>query len=370
MSEPQPLLIHPKTSDFVVPSTSAGNIVMDRDEVIELHCTQGFRAPLKGTSIFASCVGNTEFTVNNESHEFSEFICNDVADHTAVLTNRTCTNGNIAEIGFKIDLRWFNLIEVCHDHIKAVTHWAHYQQSPPNQGFQRGYSRVSFVTGGFFKGMPINALYTRNRQRRTLSTLLNSKDLANEYVDNDGDLFLSRGHLAARSDFIYGAHQLASFYYLNAAPQWQTFNAGNWNSVEVGVRKYVNHRKIVVDIYTGTHGVLRMKDVNGNPRDIYLDDNRKQGVQRIPVPKIYYKVVIAKDIREGIVFIGVNNPHADIKEILKEYIFCNDISDQVNYIPWEKHDVLLGYSYACSVQEFEKFIKHLPPMPEIKSLLL
>ena len=44
--------------------------------------------------------------------------------------------------------------------------------------------------------------------------------------------FLARGHLAAKSDFVFATAQRATFFFTNAAPQWQPFNAGNWNFLE------------------------------------------------------------------------------------------------------------------------------------------
>ncbi len=75
--------------------------------------------------------------------------------------------------------------------------------------------------------------------------------------------------------------QDATFYYINCAPQWQSFNAGNWLGIEDGVRAYVedNGRDLVV--YTGTSGVMELDDVDGSKVEIYLypDENR------LPVPK-------------------------------------------------------------------------------------
>ena len=36
----------------------------------------------------------------------------------------------------------------------------------------------------------------------------------------------------------YKEWQDATYYFLNAAPQWQSFNGGNWVAVEAAVRDY------------------------------------------------------------------------------------------------------------------------------------
>ena len=43
----------------------------------------------------------------------------------------------------------------------------------------------------------------------------------------------------------------STFHYVNAAPQWSTFNGGNWNNMENGVRDFVVERNIDATVYTG-----------------------------------------------------------------------------------------------------------------------
>lgn len=123
------------------------------------------------------------------------------------------------------------------------------------------------------------------------------------------------------------------------------------------------------EIYTGTFGILQYDDRNGKPQDMFLSSNcSSTQVQKIPVPKIYYKIVVTDD-KAGIVFIGVNNPHATKEEIKQNYTFCENVISKVNYIPW-KDDVRMGHMYACSVDEFTKFVVNLPNLPKVDRILL
>lgn len=210
-------------------------------------------------------------------------------------------------------------------------------------------------------------LYTQNEQRRTIARILGSDQLAADLVQANTEFHLSRGHLAARSDFIFGNHQLASFYFINAAPQWQTFNGGNWNTLETYLKRYIGCRNINTEIYTGTYGTVTYKDIRGNDQEIHLAPTNNG--RRVPVPKIYYKVVIDRRNRAGIAFIGVNNPYVTLPDILRDYTYCRNVMDRVTYIPWSRH-IRMGHLYACSVNEFARAIGELPPLPPTDRLLV
>jgi DNA/RNA endonuclease G (NUC1) len=96
--------------------------------------------------------------------------------------------------------------------------------------------------------------------------------------------------LAANADFIYGSQQRATFWFLNVAPQWQSFNGANWAQLEDSARDYAAGSGNDVIVYTGTHGVTTLDDVNGNPAEIYVGfDSNGNGVLR--VPEFYWKIV-------------------------------------------------------------------------------
>jgi hypothetical protein len=125
------------------------------------------------------------------------------------------------------------------------------------------------------------------------------------------------------------------------------------------------NRNLTLDVYTGTHGVLKFNDIDGNAQDIYLDiDNKK-----VPVPRIFYKILLDTKNKRGIALIGVNNVHISMDELQRDYVVCNDISDKVNYIKWRAKDIKRGYSYACDVNDFLKAVPHLQHV-KVKSLLL
>jgi len=102
---------------------------------------------------------------------------------------------------------------------------------------------------------------------------------------------------------------------------------------------------------------MQLKDTANNWQSIFLYVSGT--TRQIPVPKIYYKILLNKADSSGVVLIGVNNPHLTLEEIKKDYIVCTDVSSQINYINWQKDNIERGYSYACSVADFVKAVPHV-----------
>lgn len=86
-----------------------------------------------------------------------------------------------------------------------------------------------FSVNSFYPGVSVNLRYTQVQQKLTIAGYVGD-ELADKYVTSQQ--YLARGHLAAKTDFIYATGQRATFYFINAAPQWQPFNNGNWNWLE------------------------------------------------------------------------------------------------------------------------------------------
>ena len=58
------------------------------------------------------------------------------------------------------------------------------------------------------------------------------------YIDTDksGTDYFAKGHLSPDAAFVYDAEQDATYYFMNVAPQFQSFNNGNWKSLEMATR--------------------------------------------------------------------------------------------------------------------------------------
>ena len=83
--------------------------------------------------------------------------------------------------------------------------------------------------------------------------------------------------------------QEATYYYANAAPQWQTVNNGNWRALEAAVRDKARRAGSDLEIYTGTIGVLRLRAENGTDEELWLATSKDK--KYIPVPEYFFKVI-------------------------------------------------------------------------------
>lgn len=340
-----------------------GVVQLKHGEALELHCIKSFTGTFAGyTFLNSTCWQQQSFLALGSLYQLQDFVCTSWPTYTARRTNRPCNGGtDLLEVGFQLSAtasdEFLQTYDVCHDELAEVTRYVHHVLYPGSAQYQRSVSRPTFIPGDFYNGKDVNTMYTQVQQNITISEILGMD--ASPYFNISGNVYLARGHLSAKTDFVFGAAQQATFFFVNVAPQWQTFNAGNWERVEDSVRKFVADENITADCYTGTWGVSTLPDVDGVERELYLGfDENNNGL--IPVPKLYYRVVIDRESRKGIVLIGVNNPHADLEQIQREYVICEDIGEQLTWVSWTKDDLKKGYSYACTVEDFTAVVKDLP----------
>lgn len=219
-----------------------------------------------------------------------------------------------------------------------------------------------FLAGRFYPGINIDDLYKFETQLNTLAKILNSTELAQQRLKKSMQ-FLSRGHMVAKADFIYGALQRSTFWYLNTAPQWQSFNGGNWNSLEVSVRRFAASRRLDLDVYTGVHGQMTMEDIRGKQQPVYL---HAEGAI-VSAPKFYWKVIYDPLSKRGTAFVGLNDPF--IKSVTDDIYLCTDISEKIKWLNWRPHDITAGISYACSVADLRKTVLVVPVLDVIGILM-
>lgn len=104
-----------------------------------------------------------------------------------------------------------------------------------------------------------------------------------------------RGHLAPSADFRWSEKALSeSYYYSNMSPQLPDFNRGIWADLEDAVRGYIYHNPDVT-LYVTTGGILS----DGLPVI-------ERSVNKVSIPKYFYKVVADVKNQRGIGFVLPN----------------------------------------------------------------
>ncbi|XP_015184611.1 PREDICTED: uncharacterized protein LOC107070690 isoform X2 [Polistes dominula] len=305
----------------------------------------------------ATCVGNNMFNVNGENKNFSAITCSYVPEDIARRTNSWCydNKSTYVEIGFNLTTNFLPLIKLCYNEETYITYYAKFRMTKWIGETQKCCTR-QFVKGDFFGNININNQYQITTQRDTLTILLNSREWVESNINTSQ--CLTRGHLVAMNYFVYNSMQLSTFWFINTAPQWSSFNSGNWNILENNVRALASNRSLDLDVYIGVHGQMTLPNFNKTETPIYLYVNGT--TKALPVPKFFWKIIYDPQSKKGTAFVGLNHPF--IKSITKDIYICNDISSTINWLTWEPRNIRKGISYACTVEDLRRAVPTIPKL--------
>jgi len=304
--------------------------------------------------------GNEEVTL-----QWEDMGCRSQPDDNVTVVGECGPDGKATriEIGFQMtDDEDAVTITVCHDQTVSRTLWARHVVYDEIVAQDHGNDRPSFKTDQFFD-YDVNEMYTRVSQKAVVADYVGNK-LADQYVQDSGDTYMARGHLAPNADFIFYSWMDSSFHFINVAPQWQTFNGKNWMYLESGVRDFIMDRAFDAVIYTGTHGVMELKNEDDEMVEIYLYQKSK-----LPVPRFYWKIITDPERNLGVAVVGVNNPHLEMSEIEASYILC-PVLDNPSILSsvYSPEDIQKGYMYACRVEDLALRVPEIPDLPPMNLL--
>jgi len=202
----------------------------------------------------------------------------------------------------------------------------------------------------------MNTIYSKNSQKRTVTSLLdgvteiNSKPIIDS--SRSGTNYLAKGHLSPDAAFIYNVMQDATYYFINVGPQFQSFNNANWKALEGAARDLAEKLKRDLYVVTGTHGILQYRKEDLTPVSIHLDGPKSN----IPVPQYYWKVILDPTTKTGVAFIGLNDPHGNTPKEL----CTNRCAQMSSWVDWDLQDRDSGFMYCCEVEEAAQAIKSIP----------
>lgn len=340
-------------------------LVTEKDQIFVKCLSEEIQINGKVTTMYSTnitCINGIKFKVEGYSGDvsFDNIQCTSFPRSRARYTGKNCLNNKNykeIEIGYDLGKKFLRNNLICFDAVNQSTLYSSFNMSDKIKAAQINIPRPDFIEGSFYNigNKNVNNLYVRGTQRKTINQLLGMTNNNYTIIGKSNDYFLSRGHLTAKADFIYGYDQRSTFYYVNAAPQWQTFNEGNWNELEQSIRYFVGNGVSNVTVYTGTYGITTLPHANnGRQTQLHLYvDNGKRG---IPVPEIYWKIIYNPVKQLGTAFVGVNDPYYG----KKHKKLCNDISSDIPWLRLDSMNVTAGISYTCTVDDLRKSVKTIP----------
>lgn len=338
---------------------STGNVRVSAGQSIDLFCSND-------QVMSARCVRHDRFTVTGHQGEsqIDTIKCGSPVKAKVTATQIESDTSNV-QIGFQLSNNkgFAKLIEAYVNTAQLRPIYEHHRVGP---GVTHGYNPESGQGSPSFRRDDIfpsdtNSRFTKAQQRITIcDELLHLHETECSTYFGAKEHYLARGHLAPSGDFEYRSGYLASYSYVNVAPQWQVINNGHWKSIEEDVRRFANESGHELDVVTGTLGTMRLQNEHGVPREISLE-----ATGRFPVPEVFYKIVVDREVRRGVVILVLNNPFARQSEV--ERRLCQDRSDRVEWMDllFENSGkkrrranrsadafVAKGYLYTCEIADF------------------
>lgn len=148
---------------------------------------------------------------------------------------------------------------------------------------------------------------------------------------------------------------------MNAIPQFQSINAGNWLRIESLTRRMAEHFNNDLIVYTGVYNQLKLKNSYGQETPMYLGEANK-----IMVPQWIWKVLKNEGANSAIVFVTLNNPFADANEINE---FCTNVCERAFLSSKHFQNSRKGYTFCCELADFKLTVKSLPEGLTAKNLI-
>lgn len=351
--------------NFASPVTGSDKIIVRENDAIEIYCP-GSSILINNQSLRTNltrikCVKG-KFTLSDEGINFQSLTCLKKPRHIAQYTNKKCLKKfDEFEIGYRYKNKFLRLIRGCFDKAEQITLYTVHTVSKAIVHRQRSHARSTYwAVGSFYTIGHVDDAYKRNNQRIAINNQLGLEASSTKYISNTSDNYhLIRGHLAPKADFLYGPQQDATFYFLNAIPQWHLLNNGNWKRLEDGIRHLAVRKQKDLKVYTGTSGVMVLPNESKNKSwtnlYLYLDGNKRS----LPIPKYVWKVVYDEDSKAGVAFVGVNDPF--LMGNLNEYRICENYRFKLNEIDLDPDYLKSGYVYHCKIEDLRKSNFTLPP---------
>jgi len=395
-----PLLV--QNGDFVFPSSRTEDderiLNFDEDAPLDLYCHGSERGQgstfvnISGTpslppvstgesKVALTCIGGVfkrllfETTVSVEAAS-----CNKKQEPLLMRRQEACSpvgadgrTDSLSElvrvsIGWNIAGKFLEQIGLCMDERMFATIWTNHTLHGANIDFRDidpGRPSFRIDTSGtkryftWATSTKMNQYYAKKNQLKQVKKILGTDNKIGENktkiieTSRSGTHYFAKGHLSPDAAFVYNVLQDATYYFVNVAPQFQSFNNGNWKALEYNTRDLATKLGRDLQVMTGTHGLLSYPDRKNNLTPIYLYNNTY-----VPAPQYYWKVVQDQSTNTAVAFIGSNDPHASRVPLE----LCPNRCGEMSWVDWNVSDLDSGYMYCCAVEDAVKAIPAIPSL--------
>lgn len=358
-----PLFLNQERSLYVLQKPTGSNFQWKKGESISVGCANSKNKLATANVNLAnvSCVIGEQFRLNSKKVTFGDLNCSSSLSASIKAQNRPCAGGTgkLFDIGFEVlGVPFIKYFQSCYNDAKAsVLYTEHELLGGSIDVAQIDNDRPGFKVGELKTKVRFSSVYTQSSQRNRLATLLGSEEVAQRYISSGS--FFAKGHLTPDGDAVLDTWADATYFYINAAPEWQVINVGNWLRVENAARKVAARLNDTVRVFTGVYDVLQLPDADGRPVPITLAEN-----SLLEAPKWFWKIVHHSGSDSAIALVTLNNPFAARGEHL-----CPDVCDRYGWGHKEFRELQRGFTYCCSVQELRKAIKFIPTKADAANIL-
>ncbi|CAO1444329.1 unnamed protein product, partial [Diamesa hyperborea] len=357
---PTPLFIEPThKNSFHNPTVKSTDLVFNIGDKVVIACTgaKNAIARLNVQEVEIKCEPSGKFSANGVEYKLDDLKCKIWPESVQRSVGNCGGSFPLVQTAFHVGSNFIPVMESCFDDHTDRTLYTKMTLSK-YAGLQKRVDRpIKFDAGHYFNGVNPDTMYYGQKSKFNYLGPIKAKTYFG------GSNFFNHGHLAAKSDFQFGAQQRSTFWLTNAPPQWSSFNGGNWNNVESAVREHAANNKKDFLVYTGTHGTLELLFDSGSKKQILMHQGPPS---KVPVPQYFWKVVIEPVSKHAVAFIGFNDPYltaADLSTYLSH--MCTDVCHQIKWLPNDlnqanRRNIVKGYIFCCDVNQFRTFVTEFP----------
>ncbi|XP_063366378.1 hemicentin-2-like [Cydia amplana] len=356
-NDPLMLTLYNKVPNF---KTSGVYMRIPKDEKIKLVCPSYFK-PMSLREMIVTCEKEQQFLhdLSGRHFAYSDFKCREMWQPIAKRTGRRCAKGKaeILNVGFETRATFQTVYEVCLDQDSKNPIYTKLDMQPSLANSVTNNDTVWFNYGS---PVDLDGLYDCANQNGETSAILNK-----EFHRGDGCCFAKR-MLVNPMDVAPGL-QGATYTHLNVAPHWGTCDSKNWEEVERRVRNLVTSSDRTLQVFTGTANDLELPDAYSRQKNVVLHSRGKD----VQVPRYLWKIVQDPTTETSLVIIQVNVPDLKLAEA-HSYQLCKDICKNAEWMVQYRHwrNVHHGFTYCCSLADFERAFRYQGVFPDFKNLLL